>query len=268
MANDKKKKVAKVTVKSDDLKHYQDLTIRFGELVLKNRFFDFLWATYTCGNLDGPTPKAMKELFSHENNPVGMKKARKEKFDEKIYKKKLDTLNYAPRRRILPDIAKEEDPTVLDYMVCIAEDIILAEGFIADAGLRVFNEFMDEMEVATTPDMEESSYKRMEDIFTCIRKMNIELGLSNDTGDLIEVLQEINEYQEKNFGFANKDTYDPALNYRNAFSNILHTFALYRHNVMLLNDSEMKEILEKRGGVSDLKCIPPENEDNDNFSLI
>ena len=254
MANDKKKKVTKVTVKSDDLKHYQDLTIRFGELVLKNRFFDFLWASYTCGNLDGPTPKAMKELFSHTN-----KKARKEK---------LATLNCVPRRRILPVMTKEEDPTVLDYMVCIAEDIILAEGFIADAGLRVFNEFMDELEVATTPDMEESSYKRMEDIFTCIRKMNIELGLSNDTGDLIELLQEINEYQEKNFGFVNKDTYDPALNYRNAFSNILHTFALYRHNVMLLNDSEMKEILEKRGGVSDLKCIPPENEDNDNFSLI
>ena len=254
MVNDKKKKVTKVTVKSDDLKHYQDLTIRFGELVLKNRFFDFLWASYTCGNLDGPTPKAMKELFSHTN-----KKARKEK---------LATLNCVPRRRILPVMTKEEDPTVLDYMVCIAEDIILAEGFIADAGLRVFNEFMDELEVATTPDMEESSYKRMEDIFTCIRKMNIELGLSNDTGDLIELLQEINEYQEKNFGFVNKDTYDPALNYRNAFSNILHTFALYRHNVMLLNDSEMKEILEKRGGVSDLKCIPPENEDNDNFSLI
>ena len=254
MANDKKKKVTKVTVKSDDLKHYQDLTIRFGELVLKNRFFDFLWASYTCGNLDGPTPKAMKELFSHTN-----KKARKEK---------LATLNCVPRRRILPVMTKEEDPTVLDYMVCIAEDIILVEGFIADAGLRVFNEFMDEMEVATTPDMEESSYKRMEDIFTCIRKMNIELGLSNDTGDLIELLQEINEYQEKNFGFVNKDTYDPALNYRNAFSNILHTFALYRHNVMLLNDSEMKEILEKRGGVSDLKCISPENEDNGNSSLI
>ena len=254
MANDKKKKVTKVTVKSDDLKHYQDLTIRFGELVLKNRFFDFLWASYTCGNLDGPTPKAMKELFSHTN-----KKARKEK---------LATLNCVPRRRILPVMTKEEDPTVLDYMVCIAEDIILAEGFIADAGLRVFNKFMDELEVATTPDMEESSYKRMEDIFTCIRKMNIELGLSNDTGDLIELLQEINEYQEKNFGFVNKDTYDPALNYRNAFSNILHTFALYRHNVMLLNDSEMKEILEKRGGVSDLKCIPPENEDNGNSSLI
>ena len=254
MANDKKKKVTKVTVKSDDLKHYQDLTIRFGELVLKNRFFDFLWASYTCGNLDGPTPKAMKELFSHTN-----KKARKEK---------LATLNCAPRRRILPDITKEEDPTVLDYMVCIAEDIILAEGFIADAGLRVFNEFMDEMKVATTPDMEQSSSKRMEDIFTCIRKMNIELGLSNDTGDLIELLQEINEYQEKNFGFVNKDTYDPAINYRNSFSNILHTFALERHNVMLLNDSEMKEILEKRGGVSDLKCIPPENEDNGNSSLI
>ena len=254
MANDKKKKVAKVTVKSDDLKHYQDLTIRFGELVLKNRFFDFLWATYTCGNLDGPTPKAMKELFSHTN-----KKARKEK---------LATLNCAPRRRILPDITKEEDPTVLDYMVCIAEDIILAEGFIADAGLRVFNEFMDEMKVATTPDMEQSSSKRMEDIFTCIRKMNIELGLSNDTGDLIELLQEINEYQEKNFGFVNKDTYDPALNYRNAFSNILHTFALYRHNVMLLNDSEMKEILEKRGECSNLKCIPSENENSDDFSLI
>lgn len=254
MANDKKKKVTKVTVKSDDLKHYQDLTIRFGELVLKNRFFDFLWASYTCGNLDGPTPKAMKELFSHTN-----KKARKEK---------LATLNCVPRRRILPDITKEEDPTVLDYMVCIAEDIILAEGFIADAGLRVFNEFMDEMKVATTPDMEQSSYKRMEDIFTCIRKMNIELGLSNDTGDLIELLQEINKYQEKNFGFVNKDTYDPAINYRNSFSNILHTFALERHNVMLLNDSEMKEILEKRGGVSDLKCIPPENEDNGNSSLI
>lgn len=265
MANDKKKKVTKVTVKSDDLKHYQDLTIRFGELVLKNRFFDFLWATYTCGNLDGLTPKAMKQLFS---NPNPNKKARKEKIDEKIYKEKLETLNYAPRRRILPDLAKEEDPTVLDYMVCIAEDIILAEGFIADAGLRVFNEFMDELEVATTPDMEESSYKRMEDIFTCIRKMNIELGLSNDTGDLIELLQEINEYQEKNFGFVNKDAYDPALNYRNAFSNILHTFALGRHNVMLLDDSEMKEILEKRGGVSDLKCIPPENEDNSNSSLI
>ena len=254
MANDKKKKVTKVTVKSDDLKHYQDLTIRFGELVLKNRFFDFLWASYTCGNLDGPTPKAMKELFSHTN-----KKARKEK---------LATLNCVPRRRILPVMTKEEDPTVLDYMVCIAEDIILAEGFIADAGLRVFNEFMDELEVATTPDMEESSYKRMEDIFTCIRKMNIELGLSNDTGDLIEVLHEINEFQEKNFGFVNKDTYDPALNYRNSFSNILHTFALYRHNVMLLNDSEMKEILEKRGECSNLKCIPSENENSNDFSLI
>lgn len=251
MANDKKKKVTKVTVKSDDLKHYQDLVIRFGELVLKNRFFDFLWASYTCGNLDGPTPKSMKELFSHTN-----KKARKEK---------LATLNCVPRRRILPDMTKEEDPTVLDYMVCIAEDIILAEGFIADAGLRIFNEFMDEMKVATTPDMEQSSYKRMEDIFTCIRKMNIELGLSNDTGDLIELLQKINEYQEKNFGFVNKDTYDPALNYRNSFSNILHTFALERHNVMLLNDSEMKEIIEKRGRVSDIKCIPPENENNNDF---
>ena len=232
MANEKKKKVTKVTVKSDDLRHYQDLVIRFGELVLKNRFFDFLWASYTCGNLDGPTPKAMKELFSHTN-----KKARKEK---------LATLNCVPRRRILPLISKEEDPAVLDYMVCIAEDIIIIEGFIADAGLRVFNNFMDEMKVATLPDMEESSGKRMDDIFECIRKMNTELGLSNDTGDIIELLQEINEYQEKNFGFVNKDTYDPALNYRNAFSNILHSFALYRHNVMLLDDSEMKAIIEKR----------------------
>ena len=62
----------------------------------------------------------MKELFSHTNN-----KARKEK---------LATLNCVPRRRILPVMTKEEDPTVLDYMVCIAEDIILVEGFIADAG--------------------------------------------------------------------------------------------------------------------------------------